>query len=313
MEFKDYYKILGVAPEADQDEIKRAYRKLARKFHPDVSKEADAEARFKEVGEAYEALKDPKKRAAYDQVRSGGWRQGDEFRPPPDWGQGFDPGAFEGTDDPAGFSDFFSSLFGGLGGRRRGPMRSAGRDQHARIEVDLETAFAGGTRQISLTRTVPGPDGMPRRQPGSLKVRLPAGLTEGRQLRLRGKGEPGLNGGPAGDLFLEIAIRPHPLFELHGRDLHLTLPIAPWEAALGAQVAVPTLAGKVEMNIPPGVSSGKRLRLKGRGLPGQNPGDQYVIVKVVVPPASSERQRELYQALASEQAFNPRADMEDKS
>ncbi|TVQ39738.1 MAG: J domain-containing protein [Wenzhouxiangella sp.] len=313
MEFKDYYKVLGVKPEASQDEIKRAYRKLARKFHPDVSKESDAEARFKDVGEAYEALKDPEKRAAYDQVRSGGWRQGDEFRPPPGWSQGFDPGAFEGGDDAAGFSDFFSSLFGGVGGRRRGPVRSAGRDLHARIEVDLETAYAGGTRQISVARTELGPDGIPRRQPHSLKVRLPAGLTEGRQLRLRGKGEPGLNGGPAGDLFLEIAVRPHPLFELHGRDLHLTLPIAPWEAALGAKVAVPTLAGKVEMDIPAGVSSGKRLRLKGRGMPGQTAGDQYVILKVVVPPADNERQRELYQELAREHAFNPRAELEGKS
>ncbi|TVR97964.1 MAG: J domain-containing protein [Wenzhouxiangellaceae bacterium] len=313
MEFKDYYKILGVKPEADQDEIKRAYRKLARKYHPDVSKEADAETRFKEVGEAYEALKDPNKRKAYDQVRSGGWRPGEEFRPPPNWGQGFDPGAFEGGEDFSGFSDFFSSLFGSRGPRRRGPMRSAGRDQHARIEVDLETAFAGGTRQISVARTVVGPDGVPRRQPDSIKVRLPAGLTDGRQLRLRGKGEPGLNGGPPGDLFLEIAVQPHPLFELHGRDLHLSLPIAPWEAALGAKVSVPTLAGKVEMNIPPGVSSGKRLRLKGRGLPGQTPGDQYVILKVLVPAAVSERQRELYQELAKEQAFDPRADMEVRS
>lgn len=314
MEFKDYYKILGVESSASQEDIKRAYRKLARKYHPDVSKETDAEARFKEVGEAYEALRDPKKRAAYDQVRAGGWRQGDQFRPPPGWQGGGQGGGFS-SDDLSGFSDFFSSLFGGLGGmggggRRRdprGPVRSAGRDSRARIEIDLETAYAGGTRRLTLNRTEVGPDGIPRQQPGQVDVRIPPGVTDGQQIRLAGKGEPGMNGGPAGHLYLEVAIKPHRLFQLDGRDVNLDLPLAPWEAALGTRVAVPTLGGKVELNIPAGASSGRRLRLKGRGLPGKTPGDQYVTLKVVVPAASSEREKALYQELSELQAFDPRA------
>ncbi|AKS41618.1 DnaJ C-terminal domain-containing protein [Wenzhouxiangella marina] len=311
MKFKDYYKVLGVESGASQDEIKRAYRKLARKYHPDVSKEADAEERFKEVGEAYEALKDPDKRKAYDQVRQGGWQQGDEFRPPPDWQGGFQGGGFN-PEDLAGFSDFFSSLFGGGfgGGRSRGPRQAPGRDSHARIEVDLETAFKGGARRISLARAVVGADGHVHQRPQDLEVRIPAGVSDGQQIRLRGQGEPGFGGGPAGDLYLEVALKPHRLFEVHGRDIHLQLPIAPWEAALGAKITVPTLAGKVTMNIPPGSSSGKRLRLKGRGLPGKSPGDQYVILKVVVPPADDERQVELYRELERAQNFDPRAGME---
>jgi curved DNA-binding protein len=309
MEFKDYYKILGVESGASQDEIKRAYRKLARKYHPDVSKEDNAEERFKEIGEAYEALKDPDKRAAYDQVRAGGWRQGDEFRPPPGWEGSFGQGGGFGAEDLSGFSDFFSSLFGGLGGgpRRRGPVRSPGRDSRARIEIDLETAFSGGTRRLNLTRTEVGPDGIPRQRPEQVDVRIPPGVGDGQQIRLAGKGEPGMNGGPPGHLYLEIGLKPHRLFEVDGRDLILKLPIAPWEAALGARIAVPTLGGKVELSIPPGSSSGKRLRLKGRGLPGKTPGDQYVILKVVVPAAQGERERELYRELSELQSFDPRS------
>ena len=186
-------------------------------------------------------------------------------------------------------------------------MSAAGRDSRARIEIDLETAYAGGTRRLNLTRTEVGPDGVPRQQPGQVDVRIPAGVSDGQQIRLAGKGEPGMNGGPAGHLYLEVAIKPHRLFQLDGRDVNLDLPLAPWEAALGARVAVPTLGGKVELNIPAGASSGRRLRLKGRGLPGKTPGDQYVTLKVVVPPATSEREKALYQELSELQAFDPRA------
>ena len=309
MQFKDYYKILGVEPSASADEIKRAYRKMARKYHPDVSKEPDAESRFKEIGEAYEALKDPEKRAQYDQVRQGGWRQGQEFRPPPGSGAGWQTAG--GEQGFSGFSDFFESLFGGLGGsgfgngRRQGGarMRVRGRDVHASVDIDLQTAYDGGVQRLSLDRG--GAAGS-----RTLNVRIPAGVTDGRQIRLSGQGEPGVGGGPAGDLYLEVRLRPHHLYEVQDRDIHLTLPVAPWEAALGARLSVPTLGGKVEMNIPPGTSSGKRLRLKGRGLPGKTPGDQYVIVKVAVPAAETDRARELYEALKAEQSFDPRSGME---
>jgi curved DNA-binding protein len=318
MEFKDYYKIMGVEPEASADEIKRAYRKLARKYHPDVSDEADAEDRFKEVGEAYEVLRDPEKRAQYDQLRAGGWRGGEEFRAPPDWQEtyGGGRGGFESwqfgdgggfhAEDAAGFSDFFETLFGG--GRRRRPHKGA--DVRARVEIDLETAFSGGTRRISLERPERTPDGSIARQRKSLDVRIPPGMTEGRQIRLAGKGDPGPGNAPAGDLYLEIHIAPHRMFELDGRDVHLTLPIAPWEAALGAKVKVPTLAGAVELNVPAGAASGQRLRLRGRGLPGKPPGDQYAVLKIVAPRPSEDAERKLYERLRENSDFNPRADME---
>lgn len=315
MEFKDYYKTLGVKPEATADEIKRAYRKLARKYHPDVSKETDAEARFKELGEAYEALKDPEKRAQYDQIRQGGWRQGQEFRPPPDWGQGWQSAG--DAQEFSGFSDFFESLFGGLGrgGFRSGKaagragVRARGRDVHAKVQIDLDTAYAGGVQQLSMSRTERGSEGQLKSVPRTLKVRIPPGATDGRQIRLSGQGDPGAGGGPAGDLYLEVSLKPHPMYEVQGRDIHLSLPISPWEAALGARIAVPTLGGTVQMQIPAGSSSGKRLRLKGRGLPGEPAGDQYIILKIVVPEASSNKARSLYEALRDEQHFDPRAGM----
>lgn len=309
MEFKDYYKVLGVAENASQDDIKRSYRRHARKYHPDVSDEPDAEERFKEVGEAYEVLRDPEKRAEYDQLRKGGWRAGDDFRPPPDWEGGFGnfgQGGF-GEEDLGGFSDFFESLFG-RARRQQGPRR--GRDLRARVDIDLETAYAGGTRRITLEQPAVTADGSVVRGSRSLDVKIPAGVRDGQQIRLAGKGDTGPGGGRPGDLYLEVHLLPHPRYEVHERDVHLTLPVAPWEAALGAQVGVPTLGGRVEMNIPAGAASGRRFRLRGRGLPGKPPGDQYVILKIVTPPAGSKRTRELYEQLKQETQFNPRAGME---
>lgn len=300
MKFKDYYKTLGVEPDASADDIRRAYRKLARKYHPDRNKESGSEDRFKEVGEAYEVLKDAEKRKQYDQLRAGGYRGGEDFRPPPGWDGGFGGGArtrsARGGENMGGFgdfSDFFETLFGGgglggMGGGRR-QASAKGRDITASVEIDLDTAFNGGKRRITLDRGG-------KRQ--NLDVNIPAGVTPGRKIRLSGQGEPGPGGGPAGDLLMEVKIAPHPLFELDGRNVLIDLPVAPWEAALGAEVRVPTLGGKVNLNIPAGSSSGKRMRLKGRGLPGKPAGDQIVNLKVVVPKPQSERERELYQELA---------------
>ncbi len=324
--YKDYYQIMGVAREASQDEIKRAYRRLARKFHPDVSKEANAEDKFKELQEAYEVLKDPQRRAAYDQLGSN-WRAGQEFRPPPDWGRDFEfstssfggaggsgPGNLDGD-----FSDFFSSLFGQRspfgqrgasfgqgGGRGRGGFAAAGDDHVAKIQIDLEDAFRGGSQTIELKTPQLGEDGHVTVQPRTLKVTIPAGVVEGQRIRLAGQGSPGVGGGPAGDLYLEIGFRPHRLFTVDGRDLTLTLPIAPWEAALGATVQTPTLAGPVDLRIPPNARAGQKMRLKGRGLPGPTVGDQYVMLKLVQPPADTPRAKELYEQMQRELPFDPR-------
>lgn len=323
MEFKDYYKVMGVEPDASAEDIKRAYRKLARKYHPDVSEDPNAEDRFKEIGEAYEVLKDPAKREEYDQLRKGGWRGGEEFRPPPGWGSadgrggaggfdfsGFGDGGGFGAEDAGGFSDFFESLFGG-GGRQRRAHKGA--DVRARVEIDLETAYGGGTRRISLERPERAPDGSVQRKVRSMDVKIPAGMTEGRQIRLAGKGDPGPGNAPAGDLYLEIHITPHRLFEVDGKDVHLTLPLAPWEAALGATISVPTLAGKVEMNIPAGATSGQRLRLKGRGLPGKPAGDQYALLKIVAPKPENDAQEKFYEQMRDTFDFDPRAGMEAKA
>lgn len=321
MQYKDYYKILGLDRNAGSDEIKRAYRKLARKFHPDVSKEANAEERFKEVSEAYEALSDPEKRAAYDQLGAN-YRQGQDFRPPPGWefhghgfghGHGRSRGGFEQGQADQSFSDFFESLFGGagpfsdMGGfnsrahsrQARGPgARRQGSDQSASITITLEEAYNGVTRNITLNDVAVGGR--------NLRVKIPAGVTQGQQIRLSGQGEPGRGGGAAGNLFLEITIAPHRQYRLEGRDVHLDLPVTPWEAALGATLKVPTLGGWIDMKIPAGSQSGKRFRLKGRGLPGKPAGDQYVTLQIVAPKPKTETERELYRRMEEAMPHNPR-------
>ena len=313
MEYKDYYQIMGVARDAAQDEIKRAYRKLARKYHPDVSKEPDAEARFKEVGEAYEVLKDPEKRAAYDQLGAN-WQAGQEFRPPPDWAQGFEfhGGGFTGA-DAGGFSDFFETLFGrggfsgGFGGRGHREMHVRGEDTHARILIDLDDAYHGATRTLSLKHSELGADGRPYIKERALNVRIPRGVHQGQHIRLSGQGGAGIGQGQAGDLFLEVAFKPHPYYHVEGRDVYLELPVAPWEAALGATIKVPTPAGPVDLKIPSSSIGGRKLRLKGRGIPAASPGDLYVVVQIALPPADNDAVRQAYRELERAQAFNPRA------
>jgi curved DNA-binding protein len=305
MEFKDYYGVMGVARDATQDQIKRAYRKLARKYHPDVSKEPDAEAHFKELGEAYEVLRDPEKRAAYDQLGAN-WKAGQEFRPPPDWDAGFEFSG--GYRDGGAFSDFFESLFGRFGARQAGgPGFSArGEDHHARILVDLEDAFHGATRSITLHAPQIDAQGHVRTRERTLNVRIPRGIRQGQHIRLAGQGTPGIGGGGAGDLYLDVEFKPHRLYRIEGRDLYLDLPLAPWEAALGARVKVPTPEGIVDLTIPAGSTAGRKLRLKGRGIPGKPSGDLYVVLQIALPPAESETARRLYRTMQQEMAFNPR-------
>lgn len=307
MKFKDYYEVLGVDRSASQDEIKRAWRRLARKYHPDVSKEADAEVRFKEMREAYEVLKDPEKRSAYDQFGEN-WKAGQDFQPPPDWQAEHDFGGqgFTGGD----FSDFFETLFGqgrsgGFTFRTGGRMR--GEDVSATITIPIEDAQNGATRTVTLELPEADASGRLARRRRTLNVKIPKGITAGKRIRLEGQGGPGLGGAPAGDLYLVVEFEPHPLYRTKGADVWLELPVTPWEVALGRKVKVPTLAGTVDLKIPAGSSSGKTLRLKGRGLPATPPGDQYVELKVVVPPATGSASRELYEKLEQEHPVNPRA------
>jgi curved DNA-binding protein len=307
MKYKDYYAVLGIPKGASPEEIKRAYRKLARKYHPDVSREPDAEERFKEINEAYEVLKDPNKRAAYDGL-GGNWRAGEEFSPPPGWA-GFDfKGGFGGV-GAKGFSDFFESLFGSASpfagtsrAHTQGFVFGEEEPPHAQpLVIDLEEAYRGTTRAVQVE--IPDADarGRPVRLTKTLNVKIPAGVTEGQRIRLAPHGSHGRH------VYLQIKIRPHPLFRLDGRDVYLNLPLAPWEAALGARVEVPTLSTKVELRVPAGTQSGSRLRLKGRGLPGSPPGDQYAVVQIMVPAATTEAQKRLYERMASEFSFDPRA------
>jgi curved DNA-binding protein len=304
MEFKDYYKILGVEPGAGEAEIKASYRRLARKFHPDVSKEAGAEEKFKSVNEAYEVLRDTQKRAAYDQLRTRGYKSGEEFRPPPDfrqgWGGGNNAGEFHfdnGAGGAGGFSDFFESLFGGRTRSQQpgaGPAAAAvGADMQAKLLVPLETVFTGGSHRIQVDDRV-------------LDVKIPAGVKPGQLIRLTGQG--GKSGrGRAGDLLLEIDYAPHGQFEVDGANVLYVLPLAPWEAALGATVSVPTLGGAVDLKIPPNSDSGRKLRLRGRGLPDKSTaGDQIVEIEIRTPKATTEEQKDFYRTMAQKFAFDPR-------
>lgn len=313
MKFKDYYAVLGVERSATEDEIKRAYRKLARKFHPDVSKESDAEARFKEVGEAYKVLKDPETRAAYDRVGNQ-WKPGQEFQPPPDWDAGFEfSGRDAGPGNGAEFSDFFESLFGQRAGRAQTHhhgMHARGQDHHAKVLIDLQDAYRGAQRSISLQ--MPGLDheGRLTMQQRTLNVNIPKGVREGQHLRLAGQGAQGMGEGPAGDLYLEIAFNPHPYFRADGRDIYFDLPVTPWEAALGASVAIPTLDGPVNLSIPPGSTAGRKMRLKGKGIPGNPPGDLYAVLAIALPPADTDVAKDAYRAMQSSFNFDPRVHLQ---
>jgi len=296
MKYKDYYKILGVARGAGEDEIKKAYRKLARKYHPDVSKEANAKEKFQEVSEAYETLRDKEKRAAYDSL--GSYRPGQDFRPPPDWFDRFGAGQAEDLRE-VDLSDLFESMgiFGrarraGSGGRT---VQFPGEDYEVAVRLSLEEAYRGAERELQIgSRTI--------------RTRIPRGATDGQRLRLRGKGGPGVHGGPPGDLYLHIALDPHPLYRVSGHDLDIEVPVAPWEAALGAEIEIPTLEGKVSMKVPPGAKGGQKFRLAGKGLPKPNggAGDLYAVLNIVVPDTLSEREKKLYEELREASRFNPR-------
>jgi curved DNA-binding protein len=305
MQYKDYYATLGIERDATPEAIKRAYRKLARKYHPDVSEERDAEERFKEVQEAYEVLKDPDKRQAYDRLGRD-WRQGEDFAPPPGW----QPDAGAGFHDARDFSDFFAAIFGDGGVRQRaqrGGFQLRGQDLHVKVHVALEDAYAGRTRSFAFAVPEIDAHGETRRERKAINVAIPRGITAGQRIRLAGQGGAGFGGGPPGDLFLEVEFDPHPLFQVEGRDVYLELRLAPWEAALGAKVKVPTLGGTVELSIPAGTQSGRRLRLQGRGLPGTPPGDQYAVVSIVVPEARTEADRALYREMERLMPIAPRA------
>ena len=310
MDFKDYYATLGVAPAATQADIKRAYRKLARKYHPDVSKEADAEARFKELAEAYEALNDDEKRAAYDDAVER-HKNGQTFGAQPGRDSGYEfSGAGNEAADNFDHSDFFEALFGRRGGgvrsaRPQGPV--AGGDHHARVQIDLLDAYRGGRRTITLRFPKRDEQGRVSMQDRQLEVNIPKGIREGQHLRLNGQGEAGFGDGPAGDLYLEIEFSAHPYFRVDGRDIYLDLPIAPWEAALGANVTAPTPDGSVELTVPAGSSAGRKLRLKGKGLPSVPPGDLYAVLSIALPPADGAPAQAAYRTLsAAFGSFDPR-------
>jgi curved DNA-binding protein len=306
MEFKDYYATLGVDKTATVDEIKKAYRRLARKYHPDVSKEPDAAQRMAAINEAHTVLSDPEKRAAYDAL--GRRPPGQDFHPPPDWDAGFEwsnAGVGGGEDD---FSDFFANLFGRAARARRGADAEAmrGGDHHAKVVIDLADAYHGATRAVTLRSARLDAAGRVVTEERTLDVTIPRGVRAGQHIRLRGQGAPGFGGGPAGDLYLEIEFRPDDRYSVEGRDVTQRVPVAPWEAALGATIEVTTPSGPVEVTIPANSRNGRKLRLRGRGIPGNPPGDLYLELDLVLPPATTEAARQLYRTMEREMNFNPR-------
>jgi len=321
MEFKDYYEIIGINPDANQNEIKRAYKKLARKYHPDVSKDSDAEMKFKELGEAYEVLKDPEKRVAYDQFGAN-YIAGQNFNPPPDWDAGFkfNGGGFS-AGDSAVFNNFFESLFSEKLNHRYANHTSRGRtqyythgeDHHAEILIDLEDTFKGVSRTVTLQ--TPDIDNQGHivtsvTRTRTLNVNIPKGVKQGQLIRLAAQGTPGAGGGKSGDLYLEVNFKPHPIYHVEGKDIYLDLPIAPWEAALGTRIKAPTPEGSVDLMIPAGSTSGRKVRLKGQGIPAKIAGDLYVVLKLVLPPANSQQAEAFYQKMEKEFKFKPRAGLE---
>ena len=311
MNYKDYYKILDVDRAATQDEVKSAYRKLARKFHPDISKEAGAEDKFKELGEAYEVLKDTEKRAAYDQLGAD-FKAGQKFSPPPGWDAGFEySGDGSSRSDGAAFSDFFESLFGDA---RRASSQSHGRqefhlhgqDHHAKILINLADSYRGATRSFSLSSPQLDAAGQVSVKTRSINVKIPKGVIEGQHIRLAGQGTPGAGKGRAGDLYLEIQFANDPVFSVAGADVFFDLPISPWEAALGGKIKIPTPTGNVEMSVPKNARSGQKLRLKKRGIPAKVPGDPFAVLQIVVPPVMSDKDKQLYEQMSREMKFNPR-------
>lgn len=314
MDFKDYYDIMGLERSASQDEIKRAYRKLARKYHPDVSKEADAETRFKELGEAYAVLKDPEKRAAYDELGAN-WKAGQDFHPPPNWDAGFEfSGGGETGGDGSAYSDFFESLFGhGFGSaqsdRRHAGFHARGEDHHASVLINLDEAYRGATRDITLRTPELDSGGHVVTKQRTLSVKIPKGVRQGQRIRLSGQGSPGMGEGRAGDLYLEIEFNPHRLFGVEGRDVYFELPITPWEAALGATIKAPTPEGPVDLKIPGGTTAGRKLRLRKRGIPGEPPGDLYVTLAITLPAADSDTARQLYRKMEHELGYDPRSNL----
>lgn len=316
MEYKDYYQVMGVPRSATQDDIKRAYRQLARKHHPDVSKDSDAQERFKELGEAHAVLKDPEKRAAYDRLGAN-WKKGQDFQPPPDWNTDFEfSSQGSGDEDTGDQSDFFESLFRrGFARRQRNAagaqgFSAHGQDSHAKIQIRLEEAYHGGARRVTLQVPQVDADGHVVLREHPIEFTIPRGVRAGQRIRLAGQGGPGMGEGQRGDLYLEVEFLPHPHYRVDKHDVYLDLPVAPWEAALGAVIEVPTPSGTVELTVPAGSAEGRKLRLKGRGIPGKTPGDFYFVLKMVVPPAESDAEKAVYRNMAQVFAsFNPRREL----